>query len=71
LEITADRSPSIVEPHTAPDDEIGHITEADNAGVYEAPNSRDREQGASGGDVEPLEREAIRVCGATARSSAG
>jgi hypothetical protein len=42
-------------------DEIGHITEADNAGVYEALNSRDRKQGASGGDVDDHDVCASRI----------
>lgn len=37
---------------TIGNDEIGHLTEVDDAGIYEAPNAGDREKDASGGDVD-------------------
>lgn len=42
-------------------DEIGHITEADDAGVCEAPNARNGTQGASGGYVDDHDVCASRI----------
>jgi hypothetical protein len=42
-------------------DEIRDLTEADDASIHEAPDSRDREQGASAGDVNNHDVGASRI----------
>jgi hypothetical protein len=46
---------------TIGNNEIGHITEADKAAIYEAPNSGDREQSAPGSDVDDHDACAPRI----------